>query len=58
MQERLLIYRYMYDNFQRNYIATIGVDFLSCDMNVGENRIRLQIWDTAGQERFKSNIFL
>lgn len=32
---------------------TIGVEFGSKIVEVGEQQIKLQIWDTAGQERFR-----
>ena len=32
---------------------TIGVEFGSKNVNIGEKEIKLQIWDTAGQEKFK-----
>lgn len=47
----------MYDTFDEQYGATIGIDFLSKTMYLDDNRtIRLQLWDTAGQERFRSLI--
>ena len=49
-----IITRYMYDNFDPTYQATIGIDFLSKTMYYDERCIRLQIWDTAGQERFRA----
>ncbi|RLV82807.1 GTP-binding protein ryh1 [Meyerozyma sp. JA9] len=52
-----LITRFMYDTFDDQYAATIGIDFLSKTMYLEDNRtIRLQLWDTAGQERFRSLI--
>ncbi|KAG8723353.1 Ras- protein Rab-4A [Ceratobasidium sp. 395] len=33
---------------------TIGVEFSSRTINIGEKRVKLQLWDTAGQERFRS----
>ncbi|KAM6498085.1 P-loop containing nucleoside triphosphate hydrolase protein [Amanita muscaria] len=33
---------------------TIGVEFSSRTVKLGEKRIKLQLWDTAGQERFRS----
>jgi GTPase SAR1 family protein len=51
-----LITRFMYDNFDAQYAATIGIDFLSKTMYVDNRTIRLQLWDTAGQERFRSLI--
>jgi Ras-related protein Rab-6A len=51
-----IITRFMYDNFDRNYQATIGIDFLSKTMYLEDRTVRLQLWDTAGQERFRSLI--
>lgn len=52
-----LITRFMYDTFDEQYAATIGIDFLSKTMYLEDNKtIRLQLWDTAGQERFRSLI--
>lgn len=48
-----LINRFMYDTFDDNYQATIGIDFLSKTMYSGDHIVRLQLWDTAGQERFR-----
>ncbi|CAO3596916.1 unnamed protein product [Absidia cylindrospora] len=45
----------MYDTFDNTYQATIGIDFLSKTMYMGDNRaLRLQLWDSGGQERFRS----
>ena len=46
----------MYDTFDTNYQATIGIDFLSKTMYLEDRTVRLQLWDTAGQERFRSLI--
>lgn len=47
----------MYDTFDDQYAATIGIDFLLKTMYLEDNKtIRLQLWDTAGQERFRSLI--
>merc|ERR1712227_252971 len=51
-----LITRFMYDDFNSNYQATIGIDFLSKTMHLEDQTVRLQLWDTAGQERFRSLI--
>eukprot|EP00918_Siedleckia_nematoides_P008216 GHVU01017802.1.p1 GENE.GHVU01017802.1~~GHVU01017802.1.p1 ORF type:complete len:226 (+),score=40.03 GHVU01017802.1:46-678(+) len=51
-----IITRFMYDTFDNNYQATIGIDFLSKTLYVDDRTIRLQLWDTAGQERFRSLI--
>ncbi|XP_026190763.1 ras-related protein RABH1b [Cyclospora cayetanensis] len=51
-----IITRFMYDTFENNYQATIGIDFLSKTLYLEERTVRLQLWDTAGQERFRSLI--
>ncbi|CEL93115.1 unnamed protein product [Vitrella brassicaformis CCMP3155] len=51
-----IITRFMYDTFDNNYQATIGIDFLSKTMYLEDRTVRLQLWDTAGQERFRSLI--
>jgi len=51
-----VITRFMYDTFDNNYQATIGIDFLSKTMFLEDRTVRLQLWDTAGQERFRSLI--
>eukprot|EP01065_Artemidia_motanka_P039389 TRINITY_DN4827_c0_g1_i1.p1 TRINITY_DN4827_c0_g1~~TRINITY_DN4827_c0_g1_i1.p1 ORF type:complete len:247 (+),score=56.65 TRINITY_DN4827_c0_g1_i1:59-742(+) len=51
-----IITRFMYDTFDRQYQATIGIDFLSKTMYLEDRTVRLQLWDTAGQERFRSLI--
>ena len=40
--------------FHEDLISTIGVDFNTKVVTVGNTRIKLQLWDTAGQERFKN----
>lgn len=45
--------RLCHNTFDRNYKATIGVDFEVEKFSVLGVPISLQIWDTAGQERFK-----
>jgi len=35
-------------------VATLGVDFISTFVTIGNRRIKLCIWDTAGQEAFRS----
>eukprot|EP00667_Euglena_gracilis_P018141 EG_transcript_19234 len=46
----------MYDTFDKQYQATIGIDFLSQTMYLEDRTVRLQLWDTAGQERYRSLI--
>eukprot|EP00993_Chasmostoma_nieuportense_P003776 NODE_4479_length_781_cov_36.960245_g4320_i0.p1 GENE.NODE_4479_length_781_cov_36.960245_g4320_i0~~NODE_4479_length_781_cov_36.960245_g4320_i0.p1 ORF type:complete len:221 (+),score=47.82 NODE_4479_length_781_cov_36.960245_g4320_i0:79-741(+) len=51
-----IITRFMYDTFDNQYQATIGIDFLSKTMYLEDRTVRLQLWDTAGQERYRSLI--
>ncbi|KAB1255390.1 Ras-related protein Rab-36 [Camelus dromedarius] len=48
-----LIRRFCRNVFDRNYKATIGVDFEIERFEVAGIPYSLQIWDTAGQEKFK-----
>lgn len=41
--------------FSSVHDLTIGVDFGSRIINVGDEKIKLQIWDTAGQESFRQH---
>lgn len=49
-----LMNQYVNNKFSNQYKATIGADFLTRDVDVGDRRVTMQIWDTAGQERFQS----
>ena len=40
--------------FKGSYITTIGVDFKIRTVEIGGEKVKLQIWDTAGQERFRT----
>ena len=48
-----LLFRYVDNLYNENYICTIGVDFKIRTISLGGKQVKLQIWDTAGQERFK-----
>ncbi|XP_038619046.1 ras-related protein Rab-36 isoform X2 [Tachyglossus aculeatus] len=48
-----LINRFCKDTFDRDYKATIGVDFEIERFEIAGIPYSLQIWDTAGQEKFK-----
>uniref|UniRef100_A0A0K0FC17 Ras-related protein Rab-7a (inferred by orthology to a human protein) n=1 Tax=Strongyloides venezuelensis TaxID=75913 RepID=A0A0K0FC17_STRVS len=49
-----LMNQYVKKKFTNQYKATIGADFLTKDIKMGDKLITLQIWDTAGQEKFQS----
>ncbi|KAL1132772.1 hypothetical protein AAG570_010724 [Ranatra chinensis] len=40
--------------FSHHISPTIGASFFTCNINIDDTRIKLQVWDTAGQERFRS----
>ena len=46
--------RYLHNEFKQDTKSTVGVEFGSKKVKVGQNNIKLQIWDTAGQERYRS----
>lgn len=39
-----IITRFMYDKFDVNYQATIGIDFLSKTIYLEDRTVRLQLW--------------
>ncbi|KAL7717029.1 GTP-binding protein ypt7 [Entamoeba marina] len=49
-----LIHRYVMNQFDPIYKATIGCDFLAKSLCIDNVEYVLQIWDTAGHERFSS----
>ena len=44
------------NNFEEFYTATIGFEFLTFNIRINNNVLKLQIWDTCGQEVYKSLI--
>lgn len=49
-----LLFRIIESKFDPSYTSTIGVDFKTVSVAVGQKQVVLQIWDTAGQEKFRS----
>ena len=45
-------------NFVDNYFATVGVEFFTMNIKLGDKVIKLQIWDTCGQEVNSSLAFV
>ena len=46
--------QYVQSNFSSHYKATIGAEFLSKEIVIGDKVVTMQIWDTAGQEKYQS----
>ncbi|TFL03709.1 ras family-domain-containing protein [Pterulicium gracile] len=49
-----LLHQFTHNSFKDHSQHTIGVEFSSRTLKLGEKKIKLQLWDTAGQERFRS----
>ena len=49
-----ILKRAFYNQFNENYQATIGFEFLLMHFCVNKLKIKLQIWDTCGQEMYRS----
>ncbi|XP_054715858.1 EF-hand calcium-binding domain-containing protein 4B-like [Uloborus diversus] len=49
-----ILHRFCTDDFKPTFSATVGVDFQVKTVEIGGEKIALQLWDTAGQERFRS----
>ncbi len=49
-----LVTRFCRDHFESDVRSTVGVDFHTRAVLVGEQSVCLQCWDTAGQERYRA----
>ncbi|XP_043467091.1 ras-related protein Rab-31-like [Leptopilina heterotoma] len=49
-----LLMRYVNKTFDSHSPPTIGASFCTCNVQIGDIGIVLQVWDTAGMERFRS----
>jgi len=47
-----LCQRLLDSKYNKEYIATIGIDFMTFYRNYEEEKYKIQLWDTAGQERY------
>ncbi|NHJ38703.1 MAG: GTP-binding protein [Asgard group archaeon] len=45
--------KFMGVGFKSEYIKTIGADFASKAIEIGENKVHFQIWDLAGQKMYR-----
>ena len=44
-----IITRFIKDQFDPTHNPTVGIDFVSKNINLSGTTVRLQLWDTAGQ---------
>ncbi|CAL6050273.1 Rab1a [Hexamita inflata] len=51
-----LLEYFVNEKFSALYKPTIGTDFLSKEIKINDQTIKLQIWDTAGQETWSSQM--
>ncbi|KAJ6234768.1 ras-related protein rab-5c [Anaeramoeba flamelloides] len=49
-----LVLQFCYGKFEDNIDSTIGASYITKQINVSNQILKLQIWDTAGQERYQS----
>ena len=49
-----LINQYVNNKFEDEYLMTIGNDKMIKEIEINENKVRLEIWDTIGQENLRS----
>ncbi len=45
-----ILYQFAKQRFLTNYVSTIGVDFYTKTLIIGENTINFYLWDTNGEE--------
>jgi len=45
--------RYLLNPFEHEYKPSIGIDILSRRLQLGSDRVQLQIWDMSGQTEFR-----
>ena len=49
-----LMNKYVNNTFPQHHYVTLGADFLTKEVMVDEQLVKLEIWDTSGCERFQS----
>ena len=49
-----ILKRYNEDAFTSHHLTTIGIDFITKDVQINNETVPVKIWDTAGQERFRT----
>ena len=49
-----ILLRFTKNQFHEKYVSTIGIDFKSKSLKLGNNTtVKVLVWDTAGQEKYK-----
>ena len=49
-----VVLRFSEDRFVENQFATIGIDFKTKYIKIGDASVKVFFWDTAGQEKFQN----
>ena len=49
-----IVLRFVSDKFEDKMFSTIGIDFKSKFIKLGNQSIKVLLWDTAGQEKFQN----
>ena len=49
-----VVLRFSEDKFVENQFATIGIDFKTKYIKIGDASVKVFFWDTAGQEKFQN----
>lgn len=49
-----ILHQFIEGTHKKSSSHTIGVEFGSKIIQVGKNKVKLQIWDTAGQDRYRA----
>ena len=49
-----IVHRFAKGEFSDQYSITLGLDYISQNIKIGDKIFLLQLWDTAGSERFRS----
>ena len=48
------IIRLIHDQFNKEYLASVGLELKRSEIIINNKKIQLQIWDTAGQVKYKA----
>lgn len=48
------VHRFAKGEFNKEYAITLGIDFLSHNVQMDDKLFNLELWDTAGSEKFRS----